>query len=123
MTNLSGKKAETAAKHYLCQQKLAFIEENYSCRQGEIDLIMKEDRQLVFVEVKYRKNNTFGDGFEHVTWHKQQRIIKTARHYLHTHKIGETVSCRFDVVSITPSPTKHSAPLSIQWIRNAFTLC
>lgn len=123
MTSSSGKKAEIAAKHYLRNEKLTFIEENYSCRQGEIDLIMKEDRQLVFVEVKYRKNNTFGHAFEHVTWHKQQRIIKTARHYLHTHNISEAISCRFDVISITPSSTKNSAPLSIQWIRDAFTLC
>lgn len=120
MTTISGKAAELAAKRYLCGQQLAFIESNYTCRQGEIDLIMREGKQWVFIEVKYRKNCLFGYGYEHVTRQKQQRIIKAARHYLHIHRLTEKVSCRFDVVSVAPSVDRKNKTLSFNWFKDAF---
>jgi putative endonuclease len=118
--NIAGKQAENAARQFLHTNKLQFIDSNYSCRQGEIDLIMQDHEQLVFVEVKYRKNHYFGAGFDHVTPQKQQRIITTARHYLHTHKLTEKISCRFDVVSVEPAKNKSLNNFSFRWFKNAF---
>lgn len=110
-----GKHAEQQARYYLQRQGLIFIMENYYCRQGEIDLIMQDADQLVFVEVKYRKTSIYGSGAEFVTPQKQRKIIYTARHYLHQHKLTEQYSSRFDIVSIEPA--------SIQWIKSAFDTC
>jgi len=118
--NDTGKQAETAVQHFLCSKSLKFITNNYSCRQGEIDLIMMDKGQLVFVEVKYRKNHHFGAGFDHVTPKKQQRIITTARYYLHQHKLTEKISSRFDVVSVEPVKNELLNDFSFKWFKNAF---
>jgi len=117
VTKHVGKIAETAAKQYLQQHGLRFIEKNYTCRQGEIDLIMQDAEQLIFIEVKYRSNTNYGSGFDVVDKKKQQKIILAARYYLHQHRLTETTSSRFDVVSIEPDKnnTEH-----INWLKNAF---
>ena len=120
-TQTNGKKAEIAAKQFLRNNALTFIEANYSCRHGEIDLIMQEGGQLIFVEVKYRKSSRFGHGFEHVTTQKQQRLVKAAKHYLHSHQLTEKIHCRFDVVSVSGSLDDDNKTLSFRWLKNAFT--
>lgn len=107
-----GQKAEGQARRYLQDQGLTFITQNYRCRQGEIDLIMQDRDQLVFVEVKYRQTSHYGHGIEFVTPQKQRKIIYTARHYLHQNRATEYYSSRFDVVSIGPH--------HIDWLRHAF---
>jgi putative endonuclease len=120
-TQTLGKKAETAAKEFLIQQGLSIVEENYYCRQGEIDLIMRDDKQLVFVEVKYRRNTRHGSGADAVSFHKQQKIIYAARHYLHKHNLTETCSSRFDIASMSPANTlTTTTPFTIHWLKNAF---
>jgi len=121
MTNNDiGSRAETAVRYFLCSNNLEFITSNYSCRQGEIDLIMLDNEQLVFVEVKYRKSRQFGPGFDHVTPKKQQRIVTTARYYLHQHKLTEKISCRFDVVSVEPMSNRLPGDFCFKWFKNAF---
>jgi putative endonuclease len=119
-----GKKAENAAKEFLQQQGLRIIQENYFCRQGEIDLIMQDTNHLVFIEVKYRRNHHYGSGFEAVTYKKQQKVINTARHYLYKHGLTETNDSRFDIVSVSPNtqsnPKSETSPFSINWIKHAF---
>jgi len=124
-TKAIGTIAEEAAKNYLCSNQLTFIEQNYHCRQGEIDLIMKENKQLVFVEVRYRKNKHHGTGIESITKEKQRRIITTAQHYLHQHKLTEAVSCRFDIVGVEPArkaQEKNSTneEFFFNWLKHAF---
>lgn len=120
-TQAIGKQTEAAAKKFLLQQGLRFIEENYFCRKGEIDLIMQDKQQLVFIEVKFRRNNSHGSGAEAVTLQKRLKIISAARHYLHQHHLTEVISCRFDVVSLNPTSNKR-APFNIEWLANAFDL-
>jgi putative endonuclease len=124
-TKAIGMIAEAAAKDYLLTNHLVFIGKNYHCRQGEIDLIMKEDKQLVFVEVRYRKNKQYGTGIESITKEKQRRIITAARHYLHAHKLTETVSCRFDIVGVEPAQksqknTNVCEEFVFYWLKHAF---
>jgi len=111
-----GKLAEASACQYLQQQGLSFQQSNYRCKQGEIDIIMKDGEQLVFVEVRYRKHNYFGSGADTVDLKKQHKLFLAANHYLSANNKHNT-ACRFDVVSISGT----ICPANINWITNAFT--
>jgi putative endonuclease len=117
-----GRLAEDFACRFLQQRGLRLLERNYHCRRGEIDLVMKEDECIVFVEVRYRGNPRFGSGAESVDHRKQARLIATAQHYLHSHRRSADAPCRFDVVSISLAADggEPSRAQPVQWIRDAF---
>ena len=77
-----GNHYEKLAKRYLEQQGLLWQQSNYRTRLGEIDLIMQDKQQLVFVEVRFRRHSQYGSGADTITHQKQQRIIKAAQHFL-----------------------------------------
>jgi len=110
--NTKGVLAEKQALSYLQAQGLALICQNYDCRFGEIDLIMRDQDTLVFVEVRYRKNSDFGGAFASINNRKQRKIITTAKHYLST--LDNEPFCRFDAVAID---SKSTTPA---WIKDAF---
>jgi len=114
MSNQSGKEAEDRALRYLQQNGLQLVESNFSCRFGEIDLIMQEGETLVFVEVRYRKQNRFGSALESVDRRKMERLTKTAQLFLQQHKKFAQQPCRFDVIGLGPDQGR------IDWINNAF---
>lgn len=116
-TQQRGKAAEDLAVEYLEKSGLVCLTRNFSCRYGEIDLIMHDKNTLVFVEVRYRKTNTFGGAIASVTYSKQQKIIHTAQYYLQKMNQYNSI-CRFDVVAIS---LKDEKPI-IEWIENAFSL-
>ena len=91
---------EKLAGAFLEQQGYEIIEYNFHCRIGEIDIIARNEGYLVFLEVKYRKNQRSGNPLEAVNPRKQRIISKVASYYCLTHGYGETVPCRFDVVAI-----------------------
>ncbi len=106
-----GDKFEAKASLFLTKAGLKLITQNYQCRFGEIDLIMQDGDTLVFVEVRYRSQQTFGGPLASVTDGKQKRIIKTAKHYL-SQKPFE-VYCRFDIIAFE----SEAEPV---WLKNAF---
>mgnify|MGYP001814174918 CR=1 FL=1 len=106
-----GHHAESLACGYLKRRGLRLLSRNFRCRRGEIDLIMQDGAQLVFVEVRYRSRGDFGSALESVTPGKQRKLITTAQHYLQ--RSGKTPACRFDVVGMGPDRQMH-------WIKNAF---
>lgn len=112
-----GDHAEQLALDYLSSQGLELLQRNYRCRVGEIDLVMYDplSSNTVFVEVRYRKNSHFGGAAGSVTPQKQQRISKTALHYIQQH--GPSISARFDVVAIEGGIEGKN---TINWIKNAF---
>ena len=110
-----GKFTEERACHYLEQQGLKLLTRNFLCKMGEIDLIMQDEDDLVFIEVRYRHSDDYGDGVESITWHKQKKIINAANIYLNKYKFSENLGCRFDVIAV-------SAKQRIDWIKNAFQL-
>ena len=114
-TIAQGAAAEQRAEHYLQQQGLTTREKNYRAKQGEIDLIMMQGDEIVFVEVRLRRNSQFANAAESVTISKQKKIIKTAQQYLQQHRLTETANCRFDVIAFSDA---HSNP---EWIQNAFS--
>ena len=107
-----GSRYEAEAAAFLKGLGYEILEQNYRDRRGEIDLVAREGRYLVFVEVKYRKDNRCGHPEEAVAERKQQRIRHTAEYYLYKHHYGEDTACRFDVVSIDGE--------KMRVIRNAF---
>lgn len=111
-----GNNAEAVAEKYLIDQGLYFIKRNYSCRAGEIDLLMQDADTLVFVEVRYRSNPFFGSAAESITPQKIQRIRKTAEHFLLAHRRHAHFYQRFDVIAISA----QSAEQEILWIKDAF---
>lgn len=110
----TGKKSERQAEQYLRGQGLVVVKRNFRCKTGEIDLIMRDGATLVFVEVRHRSNPRFGHGAETVDWHKQQKLIRAANHFLVTHPRYGNCACRFDVVANGIDTDE------LQWLRNAF---
>lgn len=73
---------ESLALRYLVGKGYEVLERNYRSRHGEIDLILRRDGILVFVEVKARRGTGFGDPLEAVTFNKQARVRRMAEAYL-----------------------------------------
>jgi putative endonuclease len=114
-----GKTAEEFASQYLQRQGLTLVGQNYRCKYGEIDLVMRDKKTTVFVEVRYRKSQRFGSGAETVDYHKQRKLLATASHYLQTHAEAAKRPCRFDVLSLTASATQSHDHYEVQWIADA----
>ena len=94
-----GKIGEDAAVNFLKQNGYEILEQNYYYNHGEIDIIAKDGKVLVFVEVKSRRSTRFGEPEESVTPKKQELLRRTAEGYAVEKNIGE-IDCRFDVVSV-----------------------
>ena len=110
----AGQRAEDWALAFLQTQGLVLVERNYRCRGGEIDLVMRDGGKIVFVEVRYRANDSFGGALASVGTRKQARLIHAASHYLTTKHIDRPT--RFDVAAVSPDQGK----LALQWIKDAF---
>lgn len=108
---MKGGEAENAALAFLEDQGLELVERNYRCRTGEIDLIMREGKTLVFVEVRQRSSPDFGGAAESITAGKRKRIMNAARHFLS--RMDSEPACRFDAVL-------YGETGDAEWIRGAF---
>lgn len=91
---------EKEAALFLQNKGYEIMDMNFICRRGEIDIIARDGRYLVFVEVKYRHDDGAGLPEEAVGHCKQQKILQAARYYLHYKGLTEDIPCRFDVVGI-----------------------
>ena len=111
-----GSRWERAAESFLRRRGLRTLARNFHSRFGEIDLVMLEEPVLVFVEVRYRRNDRHGSGADTVTRNKQLRLVSAARQYLRHHADHARRACRFDVVSIG----NGTEGAELQWIRAAF---
>ena len=112
-----GEKSESVAVNCLKKQGYRIIELNYRTKLGEIDIIAKQGKTLVFIEVKARKSSRFGRPELAVTPKKQRKISMTALYYLKSTK-QSNAKARFDVVAINSAKERPS----IKIIKNAFEL-
>lgn len=112
-----GNEAESLALSFLLNNGLKLINKNFHSRHGEIDLIMMDQRSIVFVEVKFRSSNKFGLACESVSISKQKKIIATSNIFLqkNINKIHYS-AIRFDIISINHLLIEDN----ISWIKNAF---
>lgn len=116
-TRSKGQEVERAAEKYLNQHGLLTIARNYTCRFGEIDLVMQDQENcLVFVEVRGRKPSQYGSAAGTVTPSKQKKIIVSAQNYISENKISAHQDMRFDVIGVQLNPSA----MSFDWIKGAF---
>ncbi|MBT1451083.1 YraN family protein [Glaciecola sp. XM2] len=103
--------AEQYAKQYLIDKGLYFVAENYRVKVGEIDLIFKDHEQWVFVEVKYRENNTHGSAAEMFTTGKRRKLTRAIMCYLQSHDLNfHHTHMRIDLFAIDGD--------EVNWIKN-----
>ena len=111
---LQGSEAENTAEGLLKASGLTFVMRNFRCKLGEIDLIMMDKKELVFVEVRYRKKSSYGTGAESITRAKIRKLCRAAEIFLQRNRSFREQTCRFDVVSLSD----HADP---EWLKDAFT--
>lgn len=112
-----GQEAEKKARAFLEAKGLYFLDANYRCRFGEIDIVMQDKDDIVFVEVRSRSRRDYGTAAQSINKTKMKKLILTATHYLQRKKWLYRVHSRFDVVAIH----YQVKDASLEWIRNAFT--
>ncbi|GFM83420.1 UPF0102 protein [Pseudomonas cichorii] len=113
----AGREAEAYALLYLQQQGLRPITQNWSCKRGELDLVMLDGDTVVFVEVRYRRHSGWGGAMESVDFRKQEKLITAAQLFLQQESRWADYPCRFDVIAVDGDPGK-AAPLN--WLKSAF---
>lgn len=109
-----GHTAETRARSTLEAAGLRTLATNWSCRVGELDLVMRDGDLIVFVEVRYRRGTGFGGALESVDRRKRERIARAAGAWLQRSRLGD-LPARFDVVTVDGDG-------GIDWIPDAFEL-
>lgn len=102
---IKGLHGENLAKKFLEAKGYRPEAERFSSRTGEIDLIMWDYDELVFVEVKLRTNDTYSFPEDMVTFSKQNKMLKTALFYLNKKKYD--VFFRFDIIALTEKNSQY----------------
>lgn len=112
-----GRLWESRAATYLEERGLVILARGYRCRLGELDLVCRDDRYLVIVEVRARSRRAYCSAIESIGAHKCRRIVQATRHLIMRHAQWQAAPIRFDVIAFdaidTPEP-------QINWIQNAF---
>lgn len=102
-----GKEKEELACDFLKRKGFEILTVNYWCRYSEIDIIAKDGKILVFVEVKYRKDEKCGESSYAVSRKKMKSICQCARYYIYREKIPLDTPMRFDVIAIDGDHISH----------------
>ncbi len=112
-----GRVAEDLALRYLQRQQLTLLARNFRSRFGEIDLIMRENHTIIFVEVRARKTSAFMHPLESVNYAKRDKIRKTSQIFMQKNTTLDRFDLRFDVIALTGSTARG---MKIEWIKAAF---
>ena len=112
-TTERGQDGESRALRFLRARGYRIVETNFRCRMGEIDIVARHGRTLVFVEVRTRSSARFGRASETVTRAKQRTIARVAQYYMNVRQ-PRFDECRFDVIDITAG--------DLQLLEDAFRL-
>ena len=96
--NKLGEKGEQLARAFLEAADYEILEENWTFGKSEIDLIAYKNAKIIFVEVKTRSSNSFGDPEDFVHIPKQQKMTLAADEYIHL--MSHQGEVRFDIISI-----------------------
>jgi putative endonuclease len=113
----TGARWEKLALEHLRSRGLLPLSENFRCRMGEIDLVMRDRDCLVFVEVRYRRINRFASAAASVDRTKQRKLTRTAAAFLARHPEFCDLAVRFDVVAFDAAGDDQC---TLQWLQDAF---
>ncbi len=116
--NDTGKLGEDIAKKYLLGLGFTYLKSNYHSKYGEIDIIFEDDKYIIFVEVKTRKQSALVRGVDSVDNFKKRKILKTALVYCSEFKPGKQP--RFDVLEVITG--KKGECCKINYFQNAFDM-
>ncbi len=94
-----GKLGEDIATHYLKQNGYTILDRNFECRQGEIDIIAIDKKEIVFIEVKTRTSNKYGTPSEAVNKIKRKHMLQTIKYYLYIRNLSDEF-VRIDVIEV-----------------------
>jgi putative endonuclease len=97
---------------FLKRQGFQILEQNYRCKRGEIDIVARDGKYLVFVEVKYRKTDAAGSALEAIDHKKALQVRRVAAFYLYEKHFPEDTPCRFDAAGVDGT--------EITYIKDAF---
>lgn len=111
----SGTRGEDIAVDYLNRKGYRILTRNFRFGRGEIDIIAEDQDVLVFIEVKSRSSDAYGEPEDSITIRKRKQLRKVALGYLFVHAI-EGKPCRFDVVAIS----FEGGSYTLRHIENAF---
>lgn len=112
-----GRWGEHLAARLLERRGWRIVRRNYRFGRREVDLIVRREDVLAFVEVKTRAGEGFGDPTEAITWRKRREIEAVAAHFLASH--GPTdLAVRFDAVAVTVGP--NGTACSVQHVPDAW---
>ncbi len=115
LSSFIGSEAERYARTFLEQNGLTFIMQNYRCRTGEIDLIMQDADELVFVEVKYRSKSQHGSAIEFFHASKKRKFESAVLHYMQEKGFNPSVvPHRVDLVGIEGTGQQQN----INWLKS-----
>jgi putative endonuclease len=112
---LRGKEGENAAADFLRGIGLKILERNFRCPPGEIDIIAKDEKTIVFVEVRGRRSDGHGHPEESITLSKRRRLTRAACWYLKQRGLAGS-SARFDVIAVRWNGEEPE----LNWMVNAF---
>ncbi len=111
-----GARIEALARDFLQRQGLEPIAANANYRDGELDLVMRDDDALVFIEVRYRRSASFGGGAASVDAKKCRKLVLAATRFLAAHREFARAPCRFDVIDASGNADTPE----FVWLRDAF---
>jgi len=94
-----GKLGEDIAVNYLKQKGYKILDRNFECRQGELDIIALDKKEIVFIEVKTRTSNRYGLPSEAVNKIKQKHMLQSIKYYLYTRNLSDEF-VRIDVIEV-----------------------
>jgi len=107
---------EDAAAHFLASKGYSILHRNIRFPEGELDLVAKWEKILVFIEVKTRGTEQFGQPYQFVSVDKQRRQAAMASRFMSLCRL-QGIAVRFDVVSVVLPPGQ---PPNIEHVENAF---
>ncbi|MCL2023832.1 MAG: YraN family protein [Oscillospiraceae bacterium] len=113
---IKGKQGENLAAAHLRKRGFVVLAENFHSRYGEIDIVARDAKYLLFVEVKTRGVGMWGKPSEAVCLEKQRKIIQTAEIYMMKNPLN--LQPRFDVAEVYLD--QHEKPCKLRWLQNAF---
>lgn len=110
----TGRAGEAVAKQYLTERGYTILETNWRYRKLEVDIIASHMGLIVFVEVKARSNNNYGEPEEFVGTKKQRFLVEAAHQYLVEKELDQ--EARFDIISVTG----HNNNTTVKHFQGAF---
>lgn len=108
-----GDEAEERVLDAARERGLDCLARNFTCRRGELDLVLREGDELVIAEVRYRARSDYGNPAASVNYRKRRRIIAATKYFLATHPEHAERPVRFDVIGAAPGG-------DLDWIEAAF---